>query len=96
MEKQVIYPFDSEVFFEMWQLWKDYKKEQHRFTFKGSISEQAQLRRLAKLSNGNEKLAIEIINYAIEQTWKGLYPIPLNEQTQQKSIFQHLAESYGK
>lgn len=92
--EQLIYPFDSEEFFEIWQLWKDYKKEQFRFTFKGVISEQAQLKRLGELSFGDEKYAIEIINYAISQTWRGLFPIPLKEQQngKPKSIFDKIGE----
>jgi len=97
MTKEIIMPFDSAEFNKAWELWKKYKKEQHKFTFKGTIAEQAQLRRLSKLSNGNEQLAIDIIEYCIEQTWKGLFlfnsPIktqPKKELTLQQKILQGL------
>jgi hypothetical protein len=33
-ERELIFPFHSENFVYQWQIWKTYKKEQHRFTYK--------------------------------------------------------------
>jgi len=41
--------------------------------YKSSISEQAALLNLQKISNQNEQQAIEIIHNAIAQGWSGLY-----------------------
>ena len=92
MENEIIYPFQSELFFEKWNQWKAYKKEQFRFVFKGVHSEQAQLMRLAQLAEGNEQSAIDHINFAMGQTWRGLYPIPERERQKPKSMFQQLTE----
>jgi hypothetical protein len=43
--------------------------------FKGVISEQSQLKKLSKLSNGDQQTAIEIINQSISNNWQGLFEI---------------------
>ena len=70
---QIVFPFDSDVFKERWTLWKKYKKEEHKFAYKSQVSEQAALKRIADLSNNNEQNAIELIEHAIAQGWKGFY-----------------------
>jgi hypothetical protein len=37
-ESNLIFPFHSENFVYQWQIWKTYKKEQHRFTYKSEAS----------------------------------------------------------
>ena len=69
----IIYPFDTIEFKDRWKLWKQYKKEQHKFSYKSKVSEQAALKRLSELSNQDEGTAKELINYAIAQGWKGFY-----------------------
>ena len=69
----IVYPFDSASFLNHWKLWKKYKAEQHKFSYKSKVSEQAALKRLAELSNQDEGTATELINYAIAQGWKGFY-----------------------
>jgi hypothetical protein len=49
---ELVFPFHSENFVYQWQIWKTYKKEQHRFTYKSEASEQAALTQLTK--NGNQ------------------------------------------
>jgi hypothetical protein len=71
--KEIVFPFDSENFMQAWNLWKQYKKEQFRFTYQ-SIGEQAALKDLAKLANGDETKAVELIHHAISKSWKGIYP----------------------
>lgn len=73
--EEILFPFNSENFKKHWQLWKDYKSEEHKFKFKSAKSEQAQLAKLEKLSNGNEQTAIVIINQSIENGWKGLFQL---------------------
>ena len=72
-KEKVIMPFHSELFLEAWNLWKKYKKEEKNFRFKSSISEQASLLNLQKISNNNEQESIKIIHNAIAQGWAGLY-----------------------
>ena len=70
---EIIFPFVSENFKKMWSNWIDYKKQQHNFTYKSAISEQGALKDLAKISDGNEQLAIDLIENAISKAWKGIY-----------------------
>lgn len=67
-------PF-SENFQPQWDFWKRYKKEDHNFTYKSAMSEQAALNELVYLSDGNEEEAIRIINRSMAQGWKGLFRI---------------------
>lgn len=71
--KEVVMPFEGDLFIEAWRLWKEYKKVEKNFKFKSSISEQASLLNLQKISNTNEQEAIKIIHNAIAQGWAGLY-----------------------
>jgi len=70
---RVIFPFDSDSFLSSWDLWKRYKKEEHRFSYKSKVSEQAALKKLATLSDSSEAKAIEIISQSIENGWKGFF-----------------------
>jgi hypothetical protein len=72
-KKTIIFPFNSETFIASWDKWKQYKKEQYKFTFKGTISEQASLNELNNLSGKVESKAIAIIENAIAKSWQGLY-----------------------
>lgn len=71
----LIYPFTSDKFMEAWNLWIQYKKEVHHFTYKGVFSAQMTLRKLTELSGGEEEKAIRIIEQSIMQQWSGLFPL---------------------
>lgn len=73
-EGTVINPF-SEDFEKHWVMWKTYKEQDHRFTYKSNMSEQAGLNELVDLSDGDEQEAIRIINRSMAQGWKGLFRI---------------------
>lgn len=68
----IINPF-SKDFLEPWALWKQFRWEQHKFKYKGCVSEQVKLMQLAKLADGNEQTAIAIIHQSIGEGWSGLY-----------------------
>jgi hypothetical protein len=70
----IINPF-SENFLDTWDIWKQYRKEQHSFQYRGCLSEQAALMELNRLSESNEEMAKEIIMQSITNTWKGFFPI---------------------
>jgi len=76
-EPDLIFPFDTPTFLKNWELWKQYKKEQHKFTYK-HISEQAALKSISNLSNGNEEKAIQIIHQSINNGWKGFFELKNN------------------
>lgn len=70
----VVMPFGTDTFKAAWDQWKAYKSAQHRFTFKSSDTEQIALHQLQKISNNDERTAVEIIGTSIANGWKGLFP----------------------
>ena len=68
----VLMPFDSQEFKDSWIMWKEERREQKKkaYTLRG---EQAQLHRLQKLSNNDQRKAIDIITYSIAQGYQGLF-----------------------
>lgn len=81
----IINPF-SEEFLSTWQLWKDFRKEEHNFQYKGVISEQMALKRLVEVSEGFEDKAIRIIEQSISRGWMDFYQLkqPLNNGNKAK------------
>tara|TARA_R110000772_G_scaffold13593_1_gene40137 strand:+ start:180 stop:830 length:651 start_codon:yes stop_codon:yes gene_type:complete len=76
--KGVIIPFDTDEFINAWDMWKQYKKDEHKFNYKSIISEQAALKSLTEKANGNEAKAILMILQSIENGWKGFFKINSN------------------
>lgn len=74
-QKQLTLPWDSEKFKEHWQIWKRYKKEEHKESYKSELTEQAALKKLCALGGGSEEIAMEIIEESISNSWKGLFPL---------------------
>lgn len=93
----VIYPFNDQDFIDAWQLWKDYKKEQFRFTYKGTISEQAALKQLSDKSGNNKMVAIWIIRASIANGWMGLFKQNNNDKQKHSAGRYHAGEQdYSK
>jgi hypothetical protein len=72
-------PFESQDFKDAWRHWKDYKKLQHKFSYKAIHTEQAAINELIKNSGGLEETAIAIIMQSMANGWKGFFK--LNENT---------------
>lgn len=70
----IILPF-GDKFKDIWDLWKEYKKETFGFIYKGVYSEQMTLRTLTELSEGDEDKAIRIVEQSIMRQWQGLFPL---------------------
>lgn len=70
----IINPFSPE-FLDKWNLWKDFRWQEHKFKYKGCISEQAALMRLTTVALGKEETAVEIIMQSIAMKWKDFYMI---------------------
>ena len=83
-EKEIHLPYPGDDFRQAWDKWKTYKEKEFRFKFKSEVSEQTSLNKLSKLANSKQE-AIDIIDHAIANGWKGLYKIndnkPLKEKT---------------
>ena len=73
-KRQVVSPF-SDKFSQTWELWKEYKHEAFKFTFKSPISEQGALNKLVRLSGGDETVAVEIVEVSIANQWEGFYAL---------------------
>ena len=71
----VMLPFETEEFFNYWTMWKDFKKKQFKFTYATPQSEQAALKDLVKLSNGDEQIALQIIEQSLAKGWKGFFAL---------------------
>jgi hypothetical protein len=85
-KKEVVFPFDSEQFKEYWLYWKEYKKKEHKFSYKSEISEQAALKKLSELAGGNHDTAIKIIVQSIENGWQGLFELKTSNKISTASI----------
>jgi hypothetical protein len=76
----LLYP--SLEFQNLWEEWIDYKKEEHRDKYKSTKTEQKAIDNLVKLSEGNYKIAEEIVNNSIANKYKGLFKPIHNTQKQ--------------
>ena len=74
------YPFQSLEFYDQWQRWIKYKKDEHRFSYKTKDSQETALNNLFKDSGGRENIAIEMINRSIGNGHKGLFKPSNNGQ----------------
>lgn len=93
MNREIIYPFQTENFRQAWELWRAYKKEQFKFTYK-PIGEQASLKALSEDSGHDEEIAIKMIHMAMANGWKGLFPI--KTIVKPITIFEQLKQNYGR
>jgi hypothetical protein len=87
-ENNLIFPFHSENFLYQWQIWKTYKKEQHRFTYKSEASEQAALTQLQKMGTNQERKAIEILHHTMANGWKGFVEPKTDPRKETQDAFQ--------
>ena len=83
----------SEDFLKDWKIWIDYKKTNHKFTYKTIESEQIAFNHLYKLSNENMNTAREIINVSIANGYKGLFELKTNQNA--KPTNQQLQNEYA-
>jgi len=73
-KNKIIFPWTEKQFLDAWDLWKKFKKQQFKFTYK-SIGEQGALYDLANLSRGELQIAIAIIHQSIKKGWKGFFEL---------------------
>jgi len=87
-ESNLVFPFTSENFIYQWQIWKTYKKDQHKFTYKSEASEQAALTQLQKMATNRELKAIEIIHHTMANGWKGFVEPKTDPRKETQEAFQ--------
>lgn len=73
--KSVALPFQSDIFFNAWETWKEYKRIEKGFRYKSPISEQTSLKKLEEFSSGNEKAALMILENSIANGWTGFFKL---------------------
>ena len=66
----VIFPIDGMG--EIWETWKQYKKDQFGFRYKGNVSEQSAITELYNLANDLPE-AEAIVMQSISNGWKGFF-----------------------
>lgn len=100
IKNEIILPFAEPEFLEVWNGWKQFKKEQFRFTYK-PIGERGALKDIYDLSNGNMEMACAIILQSIKKGWKGLFELKTNNNGKQTSeitetdVDNYLDKKYG-
>jgi len=77
------YPFELNL--DAWNLWKEFRKEQFRTTYK-PLGEAAAISKLLRISNNNKENQAQIIQQSIENGWKGLFEIKTEKQTKVQKI----------
>ena len=95
-EEELVFPFDSPEFLERWQIWKYYKKKEHKFSYKSNVSEQAALKNLDTLSEHDEETALEIITQSIGNGWKGFFNLDKNGKRKQGTTNAELFEIFKR
>lgn len=72
-KEQIVYPWDSEEFVQIWTVWKEDRRERKikRYTARG---EQAALHKLHNDTNGDEAQAIAAIQNSIANGYQGIFP----------------------
>lgn len=72
------YPFDLNL--EAWELWKAFRKEQFRTTYK-PLGEAAAISKLLRISDNNKENQAQILQQSIENGWKGIFELKTEKQT---------------
>jgi len=95
--KEVTNPF-SDAFTEKWELWKAFRWEEHKFKYKGVISEQMALKRLCEVAEGDEEKAGRIIDQSISRGWMDFYQLkqPSNNGKSSKSKQSNTSKDNGQ
>ena len=94
----VVFPWDSDSFREIWQIWCKFRTTELGKRRYKQIGEQAALKKLSEMSGGDESTARQIIEQSISNSWQGLFPLKnQNNGKQSDSIdFAGLAERISK
>lgn len=75
---------DSEIK-KVWEIWIENKPKK----FKNDYAEQIGLLKFLKLCNGDSKLAIEIVEQSLANSWSGLFPLRKESNNSQVEIIKN-------
>lgn len=68
-------PDMNDSWIDVWGQWTDYKKSQHKETYKTTKTEQVALNNLVALSEGSPAEAEKIVQQSIANLWKGFFKL---------------------
>lgn len=71
--------------FDAWTLWKEFRKEQFRSTYK-PIGERSAIKKLIDLSNADQKIQADIIEQSISNGWRGLFALKEEKKSNVKQL----------
>ena len=83
------YPFELNL--ESWKLWKEFRRKEFRTSYK-TLGENAAIKKLLRLSDGNKDVQAEIIQQSMENSWKGLFAV----KSEKKRKVQEILTEYEK
>ena len=83
------YPFELNL--EAWKLWKEFRRKEFRSSYK-TLGENAAIKKLMRLSDGNKDVQAEIIQQSMENSWKGLFAV----KSEKKRKVQEILTEYEK
>ena len=83
------YPFELNL--EAWKLWKEFRRKEFRTSYK-TLGENAAIKKLLRLSDGNKDVQAEIIQQSMENSWKGLFAV----KSEKKRKVQEILTEYEK
>jgi hypothetical protein len=81
-DNELMNPF-SDGFLQFWEGWLQYKKEEFKFRFRSMKSQQISINGLHKLSEGDESIALKIIEQSIINGWKGFFELKKDQKLSQ-------------
>jgi biotin operon repressor len=81
-------PFESNEFLEVWNDWLKNRKKKYKDGGKRA------LKRLVKLSDNNEREAIEILDYCLAQNYQGIFKEDKNEKRTNKKFNTEVYSDY--
>jgi len=87
-------PF-SEIFLPIWNKWKSYKKDEHKFKFKSIDTEQIAIDNLMIEAKGNEEMATKIIFQSIANGWKGFFKLKENGTDRKQELANALYKKFN-
>lgn len=97
-ETDVVMPFNSDEFRNIWRLWKIFRAQEFKKKYKSTIGEQAALTHLCNLGEGRQDMCIEIIKQSMGNSWQGFFPLKNNYQNDNKTNgnSQGIGDSFDK
>ena len=87
-DNEIVNPF-SDSFLPLWDRWLQYKRDEYSFRYRSASSQQTALNGLHKLANGDEEIAIKIMEQSVINGWKGFFALKKDQQLSQAAKKNH-------